>query len=120
MNKDRYRKELEKFKNKKFVIRARVDKRRTKDYTSRYGNTYKVETMLLKDVKCGVIRNKKFYVIERIHHVWLSAETSKLVTNFQIKPGHEVMFGATVTEYTYKNGKNQLGVVQTSKKHNFK
>lgn len=117
---NRYRKELERFKDKNFVIRAKVDKRRSKKYTSPYGNTYSVDTMLLKEVRCGVIKDNKFYIIERVHHLWISGETSKIVNNFKIKPGHEVMFGASVIEYQYKNGMTQLGVIQTSKKHNFK
>ena len=117
---NRYRKELERFKDKNFVSRAKVDKRRSKKYTSPYGNTYSVDTMLLKEVRCGVIKDNKFYIIERVHHLWISGETSKIVNNFKIKPGHEVMFGASVIEYQYKNGMTQLGVIQTSKKHNFK
>ena len=30
------------------------------------------------------------------------------------------MFGAEVTEYTYKNGTKQLGLVQTSKSFKFR
>lgn len=118
--KTKYRKELERLKDKKFIVIADVDERSTKQYTSKYGNTYKVETMLLKNVRCCIRRNNKLVVVSQIHHTWLSAEENKIVNNFKIKPGHEVIFGATVTEYRYKDGKKQLGLVQTSTSYKFR
>lgn len=42
-----YRRDLERLKDRKFVVVADVAKRSTKLETSIFGNTYKVSTMLL-------------------------------------------------------------------------
>jgi|SRR5699024_8753597 len=115
-----YRKDLERLKDKKFIVVADVAKRSTKLETSIFGTTYKVSTMLLTNVKCCVRKDNKLKIAARVHHVWISAESNKIVNHFKIKAGHEVMFGAEVTEYTYKDGTKQLGLVQTSKSFKFR
>lgn len=112
----RYRKELEKLIDvKDIIVVAKVSKRSAKKHVSPYGNTYYVETMLLEDVKCCIRKGNKLYVQVKLDHIWLSADQSKVVNNFKIKPGHEVRFYADVIQYEYSNGTKQLGLVDNNR-----
>lgn len=112
----KYRKELEQLMNvEDIVVIGKVVKRGSKLHTSKYGNQYPVDTMLLDEVRCCIIKDNKLHIKVRLDHIWLSGEQSKIVNNFKIKPGHEVRFFADVIEYKYKNGTKQLGLIDNNK-----
>lgn len=112
----KYRKNLEKLIDvNDMIVIGKVVKRGSKLHTSKYGNQYQVDTMLLEDIKCCIRKGNKLYIQAELDHIWLSGEQSKVVNNYKIKPGHEVRFFGNVIEYEYKNGTKQLGIVDSNK-----
>lgn len=114
-----YRHELEKFKIcKNILIEARIEEKSTKHVDSMFGG-YKVETMLLKDIKLVLrsTKDNKLKIFGRLDHIWINRDTNTVVRDKNNKVGDIIRFYAKVEEYTYSHGAVQLGLSQTKRWH---
>ena len=110
-----YRKSLEKLIGRTFIIEAKVSCR-SKKVIKPDKITYVLNTLCLEDIKCAIRKDDKLKVVAKVGHAWLSEDSSKIVTKRSIKPGQTIRLYCKVSEYTYANGMEQLGLIQDNSK----
>lgn len=110
-----YRKDLEKLIGKTFIIEGTVSCRGKK--VIKPGSvTYVLNTICLRNIRCAVRKDNKLKVVAKVDHAWLSEDSSKIVCKKNVKLGHVIRMYCKVTEYTYANGQEQLGLIQDNSK----
>ena len=116
----KYRKDLEKLIGKEFIIEGTVSARGFQVTKTKYNTVYKMRTMCLENIKCGLRENNKLKCVAKVDHAWLKEDISVIVRDKTIKKGDTVRLIAEVTEYNYTCGTEQLGLVQSTTRKNYK
>lgn len=116
--KTKYRSELEELLDEDFiVVKGEVRDLGGKTVVSILGHKEHYRTLLLKKVKCFIVRNGKPVRAISTDHLWISEDTCPLAGDARISFNHEIIFKAKVKEYQYASGKSQLGVTQYKKSY---